>query len=291
MNAMNKKRGLAGMVAVLFLGLAVLLLSACSDEMEVQQSYPFKVENMPVPTRIIKGETVEIRCELKREGHFSDARYTIRYFQPDGKGTLRMDDGMVLLPNDRYPLDREVFRLYYTSECEDQQTIDIYFEDNSEPAQLYQLTFDFNNETEDEDSVVTADSKELPVTKPVLPMMKLKAIWFAVLSATVFFPGMPSRAENPVKASPDRFSLAVECVKRFEGWHGEKKHWPYVGWGHKVLPGERFTNSISKAQGDSILREDLRKLCRMFSYLGRDSLILSEISDNKIYPNQNIIPT
>ena len=293
MNAMNKKRGLAGMVAVLFLGLAVLLLSACSDEMEVQQSYPFKVENMPVPTRIVKGETVEIRCELKREGHFSDARYTIRYFQPDGKGTLRMDDGMVLLPNDRYPLDREVFRLYYTSECEDQQTIDIYFEDNSEPAQLYQLTFDFNNETEDEDSVVTADSKELPVTitKPVLPMMKLKAIWFAVLSATIFFPGMPSRAENPVKASPDRFSLAVECVKRFEGWHGEKKHWPYVGWGHKVLPGERFTNSISKAQGDSILREDLRKLCRMFSYLGRDSLILSEISDKSSYPNQNIIPT
>lgn len=92
------------MVAVLFLGLAVLLLSACSDEMEVQQSYPFKVENMPVPTRIIKGETVEIRCELKREGHFSDARYTIRYFQPDGKGTLRMDDGMVLLPMTAIPL-------------------------------------------------------------------------------------------------------------------------------------------------------------------------------------------
>ena len=98
-------------------------------------------------------------------------------------------------------------------------------------------------------------------------MMKLKAIWFAVLSAAVFFSGMPSRAENPVKASPDKFSLAIECVKRFEGWHGEKKHWPYVGWGHKVLPGERFTNSITKAQGDSILRADLRKLCRMFSYL------------------------
>ena len=38
MNAMNKKRGLAGMVAVLFLGLAVLLLSACSDEMEVHRN-------------------------------------------------------------------------------------------------------------------------------------------------------------------------------------------------------------------------------------------------------------
>ena len=48
-----------------------------------------------------------------------------------------MDDGMVLLPNDRYPLDRDVFRIYYTSECEDQQTIDIYFEDNHD--QFYQL--------------------------------------------------------------------------------------------------------------------------------------------------------
>ena len=122
------------MTAILFLGLVACLLSACNDEVDVQQSYPFKVETLPVPTRIVKGETVEIRCELKREGRFSDARYTIQYFQPDGKGTLRMDDGMVLLPNDRYPLDREVFRLYYTSESEDQQTIDIYFEDNSEPA-------------------------------------------------------------------------------------------------------------------------------------------------------------
>lgn len=164
MNALNKKRGLAGMMAVLFMGLAACLLSACNDEMDVQQSYPFKVENMPVPTRIVKGETVEIRCELKREGRFSDARYTIRYFQPDGKGTLRMDDGMVLLPNDRYPLDREVFRLYYTSECEDQQAIDIYFEDNSEPAQLFQLSFSFNNETEDRDTATTSGGKELSVT-------------------------------------------------------------------------------------------------------------------------------
>ena len=61
-----------------------------------------------------------------------------------------MDDGMVLLPNDRYPLDREVFRLYYTSECEDQQSIDIYFEDNGEPAQLFLLSFDFNNERTDD---------------------------------------------------------------------------------------------------------------------------------------------
>ena len=87
------------------------------------------------------------------EWYFSDTRYTIRYFQPDGEGTLRMDDGMVLLPNDRYPLDRDVFRLYYTSDCEDQQTIDVYFEDNHD--QVYQLTFTFNNEAKEEEEPTT----------------------------------------------------------------------------------------------------------------------------------------
>ena len=98
-----------------FIGIAVCLLSSCDDGLDIQQAYPFTVETMPVQTKIVKGETAEIRCELKREGRYDGARYTIRYFQPDGKGTLRMDDGTVFLPNDRYPLEREVFRLYYLS--------------------------------------------------------------------------------------------------------------------------------------------------------------------------------
>ena len=128
---------------------AVLGFTSCEDDIDVQQAYPFTVETMPVPKRLVQGETAEIRCEIVREGYFSDTRYTIRYFQPDGEGTLRMDDGMVLLPNDRYPLDREVFRIYYTSECDDQQTIDVYFEDNHD--QVYQLTLTFDNETENEE--------------------------------------------------------------------------------------------------------------------------------------------
>ena len=168
MNTLIQKRGWTGVLSVLFLSLTVFLLTACNDDMDVQQAYPFTVETMPVPTRIVKGETVEIRCELKREGRFSDARYTIRYFQPDGKGTLRMDDGMVLLPNDRYPLDREVFRLYYTSACEDQQSIDIYFEDNSEPKQLFLLSFDFNNERKDE----TDEKTDETIVGPGKPWIK-----------------------------------------------------------------------------------------------------------------------
>lgn len=163
MKKKNKLNAFAAVFSAMLVALVAVAMVSCDNELDVQQGYPFTVETMPVPTRIVKGETVEIRCGLKREGRFSDARYTIRYFQPDGKGTLRMDDGMVLLPNDRYPLDREVFRLYYTSECEDQQSIDIYFEDNSEPAQLFQLTFSFNNETEDEDIAVVSMGKGRPV--------------------------------------------------------------------------------------------------------------------------------
>ena len=143
---------------------ALFGFTSCEDELDVQQAYPFTVETMPVPKRIVKGETAEIRCEIVREGYFSDTRYTIRYFQPDDEGTLRMDNGMVLLPNDRYPLDRDVFRLYYTSECEDQQTIDVYFEDNHD--QLYQLTFTFDNEignegnAEDEGDGVTVENDD-----------------------------------------------------------------------------------------------------------------------------------
>ena len=79
-----------------------------------------------------------------------------RILATDGEGTLRMDDGMVLLPNDRYPLDRDVFRLYYTSECEDQQTIDVYFEDNHD--QVYQLTFTFNNEAKEEEDTTEGNT-------------------------------------------------------------------------------------------------------------------------------------
>lgn len=150
MNILNKKIRFAGLVSVLLLAF-MALFTACDDDIDVQQSFPFTVETMSVPARIVQGETVEIRCTLKREGRFEDARYTIRYFQPDGKGSLRMDDGMKLLPNDRYPLDREVFRLYYTSESSDQQSIDLYFEDNAD--RIVQLTFDFNNENEDEEAV------------------------------------------------------------------------------------------------------------------------------------------
>ena len=136
-------------MSVLFVSLLACLFTACNDKIDVQQAFPFTVETMPVPTRLVLGETAEIRCELKRAGRFEDARYTIRYFQPNGKGSLLLDNGMKLLPNDRYPLDREVFRLYYTSRSDDQQTIDVYVEDNTGQVVKTSFTFQSENGTEE----------------------------------------------------------------------------------------------------------------------------------------------
>ena len=124
---------------------ALGLLSSCDKELDVQQAYKFELETMPVQKRIAVGETAEIRCTLVREGEYANARYTIRYFQPDGHGELRMDDGTLFAPNDRYPLERFSFRLYYTSRSDDQQTVDVYIEDNM--GQLVQRSFTFQNET------------------------------------------------------------------------------------------------------------------------------------------------
>ena len=60
-----------------------------------------------------------------------------------------MDNGTVLLLNDLYPLEKETFRLYYTSASTDQQTIDIYIIDSF--GQMQQLSFSFNNDSSEEE--------------------------------------------------------------------------------------------------------------------------------------------
>ena len=149
-----KKKFLNSIWVMGVLTLAVFCLSACDRELDVQQCYPFTVETMPVQKDIVKGQTAEIRCTLKREGRLEDTRYTIRYFQPDGKGTLRMENGTFFKPNDRYPITKNAFRLYYASASPDRQTIDVYVEDNF--GQIAKLSFNFNNEKTEEKGKSTA---------------------------------------------------------------------------------------------------------------------------------------
>ena len=127
---------------------ALLCFGSCNDKLEIQQAYPFIIETLPVPKKLKVGETAEIRCQSGRDGCYLPTTYQIRYFQPAGKKTLKMDNGTAFLPNDFYPLEKETFRLYYTSASTEQQTIDVYVQDNF--GQLVQLTFSFNNDNDKE---------------------------------------------------------------------------------------------------------------------------------------------
>ena len=121
--------------------------------MDINKVYAFDLVCMPVQKKIVQGEVAEIRAQIVKEGNFQDAKFYIRYFQVDGKGQLKLDNGTILLPNDLYLLEKETFRMYYTSHSTDQQVIDVYIEDSY--GQVVQKTFSFQNDRDDEEELPT----------------------------------------------------------------------------------------------------------------------------------------
>lgn len=152
-----------GFWATLFI--LVFALSSCSDDLDVQQSYPFTVEVMPYGDKIKQGETVELRFEIKPEGNYSNTLYTIRYFQYDGEGTLKLVDGPVLVNNDRVLLESKTFRLNYTAKSADSHKFLVVVEDSFHSTP-WEQTFEFNSKDSDDDGGRIIG----PVVGPVTPV-------------------------------------------------------------------------------------------------------------------------
>ena len=77
------------------------------------------------------------------------------------------------------------------------------------------------------------------------------------------------------------FERAVLIIKKFETLH-KPRHWPYVGYGHQVQPGEPYRRGcqLTEAQADALLRKDLRKFCALYSEYGKDSVLLGALAYN-----------
>ena len=135
-----------GFWAVLFA--LVFSLTSCSDDLDVQQSYPFAIEVMPYADKIANGETVELRMTIVPEGNYTNTLYTIRYFQYEGKGELKLVDGQTLVNNDRVLLESQEFRLNYTAKSADSHELLITIEDNY--GTKWEQTFEFNNNDSDD---------------------------------------------------------------------------------------------------------------------------------------------
>lgn len=90
----------------------------------------------------------------------------------------------------------------------------------------------------------------------------------------------PTLAQRRVRlADLPPFERAVVVVKYFEGMHSWKNY-PYVGYGHQLQPGERFTADMTERQADSLLRADLMKHIEIFKKYGKDALLLAVLSYN-----------
>lgn len=143
-------------------------LTSCSDDLDVQQSYPFTVEVMPYADKIAKGQTVELRFEIKPKGNYANTLYTIRYFQYDGEGSLRLVDGPVLVNNDRVLLESKTFRLNYTAKSDEAHKFLVVVEDsfNTTP---WEQTFEFNSKDTGDDESGKIVS---PIVTPVNPAIR-----------------------------------------------------------------------------------------------------------------------
>ena len=85
---------------------------------------------------------MEIRCELKKGGRLFGYALYHPLFPVRGEGSLKMDNGITFLPNDRYLLENEKFRLYYTAAGDEAHNFIVVVEDNF--SKSYELEFDFN---------------------------------------------------------------------------------------------------------------------------------------------------
>ena len=108
-------------------------------------------------------------------------------------------------------------------------------------------------------------------------MKKILLMLLALL--TVMVGNAAGRKINIMNLPP--FERAVIIFKKFETLHNPK-HWPYVGYGHQVQPGEPYRRGVqlTERQADALLRKDLRKFCALYSQSGKDSVLLGALAYN-----------
>ena len=108
-------------------------------------------------------------------------------------------------------------------------------------------------------------------------MKKILLMFLALL--TVMVGNAAGRKINIMNLPP--FERAVIIIKKFETLH-RSKDYPYVGYGHRVLPGEPYRRGVqlTEKQADALLRKDLRKFVSLYKAYGKDALLLGVLAYN-----------
>ncbi len=93
--------------------------------------------------------------------------------------------------------------------------------------------------------------------------------------------GFAVAQEEAIQQKAPTFEDAIAIIKKYEGLSGPS-HWPFIGYGHKVMPGEKFTRGkrLTEADADALARSDYAKLCAKYREFGADSLLLAALAYN-----------
>lgn len=98
-------------------------------------------------------------------------------------------------------------------------------------------------------------------------MKKLLFFFVALLSLVAATPAANAK-RSIMELSP--FERAVLIIKKFETLH-KPKHWPYVGYGHQVQPGEPYRRGVQLTE---------RQADALYSQYGKDSILLACLAYN-----------
>lgn len=141
--------------------LSLLLLCSCNDGIEIKQDYDFSLSSWYLQKQVEKGETVEIRFYLTREGDYDKARYELGYIQMDGKGEVFDSEGTRLINREVIPLDavpdldttnpkKQVFTLFYRSTSTKRSELKFFLRDNFNQEREMNITFDVESSSSEQ---------------------------------------------------------------------------------------------------------------------------------------------
>lgn len=111
-------------------------------------------------------------------------------------------------------------------------------------------------------------------------MRKVLIFLMAIVALAVTSPTFA--AKKSIMELPP-YERAVLIIKHHETLHDSRRHWPYLGYGHRKLPGEKYFRGykMSEREADMLLRKDLNKFIGIFNDLRpMDALLMGVLSYN-----------
>lgn len=114
-----------------------------------------------------------------------------------------------------------------------------------------------------------------------LPMQRKLLFFFVALLSLAAATPTAHATKRSIMELP-LIERAVLIIKKFETLH-RPCHWPAIGYGHMVQPGEPFRRGIqlSERQADILLRKDLMKFISLYDHMApADAVLLGTLAYN-----------